>query len=635
MHMSYFVVFHVDHPAPEAHSLHSMANSDALSKRDDIRNFAIIAHIDHGKTTLVDAMLSQAGIFRENEAIPDRILDRNDQERERGITIFAKNAAIDYKGIRLNILDTPGHADFGGEVERVLTLADGVILLVDASEGPLPQTRFVMKKAFEANLRPIILINKIDRKDARAAEVLDEVYDLFIDLDADEEILDAPVLYAVARDGIAKTSLEDESNTLGPLFEAIVKHVPPPPDRRDEPLQAFISNTDYDDYVGRLATGRVVSGTMKLSSPLYVIGEDGVPKQGKIMRLYSYDGVTRKETKEISAGDIFVVAGLEKVKIGDTLAGSPELEALPRLKVDPPTLSMTFMVNDSPFAGKEGKYLTSRQIRERLLKASAQNVSIHVENGVTPDQFKVSGRGELQLSVLVEALRREGFELQLCKPEVVTREIDGELQEPMEYVHVDVPEQYIGTVTEMLSPRLGRMKNMDTPRGGRVRMEFSIPSRGLIGFRSKFLTETRGTGIITSLVDGWAPYLGPIARRPNGALVADRKGKATGFALFNLEARGTMFVKHNTPVYEGMVLGENKRETDLNVNITKEKKLTNIRAAGKDEAIVVTPPRIMSLEQCIEFIDEDELIEVTPESLRLRKKILASNIRPKRTAMSS
>ena len=611
-----------------------MGNSQPLSKREDLRNFAIVAHIDHGKTTLVDAMLSQAGIFRDNEVVPDRVLDRNDQERERGITIFAKNAAIDYKGIRLNILDTPGHADFGGEVERVLTLADGVILLVDASEGPLPQTRFVMKKAFEANLKPIIVINKIDRKDARADEVLDEVYDLFIDLEADEDVLEAPVLYAVARDGIAKTSLDEESNTLEPLFEAIVKHIPAPPERREEPLQAFVSNTDYDDYVGRLATGRVVSGVMKQSRPIYLTGEDGHPKQGKIMRLYSFDGVVRKETNEIGAGDIFVVAGLDKVTIGDTIAGGPDVEPVPRLKVDPPTLSMTFMVNDSPFAGKEGKYLTSRQIRERLMKASAQNVAIQVEDGISPDQFKVSGRGELQLSVLVESLRREGFELQLSKPEVVTREIDGELQEPMEAVHIDVPEEFIGTVTEMLSPRLGRMTNMETPRGGRVRMEFKIPSRGLIGFRSKFLTETRGTGIITSIVDGWAPFLGPIARRPNGALVADRKGKATGYAMFNLEARGAMFIKQNTEVYEGMVLGENKRETDLNVNITKEKKLTNIRAAGKDDAIVLTPPRIMSLEQCIEFIDEDELIEVTPESLRIRKKILACNIRPKRTAMS-
>lgn len=608
-------------------------NKSTQAKRSDIRNFAIIAHIDHGKTTLVDAMLSQAGIFRAHEAAPDRILDSNDQERERGITIFAKNAAINYKGVRLNILDTPGHADFGGEVERVLTLADGVILLVDASEGPLPQTRFVMKKAFEANLHPIILINKIDRKDARAEEVLDEVYDLFIDLDADEEILDAPVLYAVARDGIAKTSLDDESTTLAPLFEAILKHIPPPPDRRDEPLQAFVSNTDYDDYVGRLATGRVESGTMRLADPLFVIGEDGEAKRGKIMRLYSYDGVVRKEVDAVSSGDIFVLAGLENVKIGDSLVENPDVPALPRLKVDPPTLSMNFMVNDSPFAGKEGKYITSRQIRNRLMKASAQNVSIRVEDGDTPDQFKVSGRGELQLSVLVEALRREGFELQLSKPQVVTREIDGELHEPMEYVHIDVPEEYIGTVTEMLSPRLGRMKNMDTPRGGRVRMEYTIPSRGLIGFRTKFLTETRGTGILTSLVDGWAPYLGPIARRPNGALVADRTGKTTGYALFNLEARGKMFVKPNTPVYEGMILGENKRETDLNVNITREKKLTNIRASGKDEAIVLTPARIMSLEQVIEFIDEDELAEITPSSIRIRKRILACNIRPKRTAM--
>jgi GTP-binding protein len=601
--------------------------------RTDIRNFAIVAHIDHGKTTLVDAMLSQAGIFRDNEVVPDRVMDSNDQERERGITIFAKNASINYRGVKLNILDTPGHADFGGEVERVLGMADGVILLVDASEGPLPQTRFVMKKAFEAKLMPIVVINKIDRKDARPSEVLDEIYDLFIDLEAPEHALEVPVLYAIARDGIAKRSLDDNSTTLEPLFETILEHVPCPTERKDEPTRALVYNTDYDDYVGRLALGRVEAGTLKRNQTLHVHGANGT-KAGKVMRLYTFDGTVRTETDALSSGDLFAVAGFENVQIGDTLVTNPETPALPRLAIEPPTIAMTFMVNDSPLAGKEGKYLTSRQIRERLMKAAAQNVSIRVRDGASPEQFEVMGRGELQLAVLVETLRREGFEVQLSKPQVVVRDIDGAPHEPMERVVVDVPEEFIGTVTEKLSPRLGRMRKMETPRGGRVRMEFTIPSRGLIGFRSQFLTDTRGTGVLTSIVDGWAPYLGPIARRPSGAMVSDRSGKTTTYAIFNLEPRGTMFVGPGVEVYEGMVIGEHKRESDLDVNICREKKLTNIRAAGKDEALVLTPARKMSLEQAIEFIDEDELVEVTPQKLRIRKKIRACNMRPKRTSVS-
>ena len=603
------------------------------ARRSDIRNFAIIAHIDHGKTTLVDAMLTQAGVFQKHEAVVDRILDSNDQERERGITIFAKNAAINFRGVKLNVLDTPGHADFGGEVERVLSMADGAILLVDASEGPLPQTRFVLQKAIAAKLHPIVVINKIDRKDARAVEVLDEIYDLFIDLEADEEDLGFPVLYAVARDGVAKRSLDDPSTDLLPLFETILERVPGPADHRDQAMRASVVNTAYDDYVGRLAIGRVEAGTLNANAPLWVHGESGLPVAGKIMRLYGFDGLGRKEVEALSSGDIFALAGLDAVRIGDTLSAEQSAEPLPRVVVDPPTLRMTFIVNDSPFSGREGRYLTSRQLRERLYKADQQNVSLEVRDGETPDRFEVSGRGELQLAVVVETLRREGYELQLSKPEVVTKEIDGELFEPMERVHIDVPEAYIGTITEKLSPRLGRMKQMDSPRGGRVRMEFIIPSRGLIGFRSRFLTDTRGTGILTSVVDGWAPYMGPIARRPNGALVADRAGKTTTYAIFNLEPRGIMFVRPNDEVYEGMIVGEHNRENDLDVNITREKKLTNIRAAGKDEAQILSPVKKMSLEQAIEFIDEDELLEVTPTAFRLRKKIIRCNMRPKRTAV--
>ncbi|MCK6551801.1 translational GTPase TypA [Myxococcota bacterium] len=600
--------------------------------RTDIRNFAIIAHIDHGKTTLVDSMLAQSGVFRTNEAVPDRVMDSNDQERERGITILAKNTAVHYRGTKLNILDTPGHADFGGEVERVLSLADGVVLLVDAAEGPLPQTRFVLRKAFEKGLKPIVVINKIDRTDARPAEVLDQVYDLFIDLGADEDALDFPVLYAVARRGVAHAKLGDGSTTLEPLFEAIVKHIPPPRDEREEALQILIANTEYDDYVGRIAIGRIVKGTIKFPGSVWIHGKDGGVVSQKMMRLYTFDGLRRKEIEEASSGDIVALAGLEASEIGDTITADEETPALPRIVVDPPTLRMTFMVNNSPFAGKEGKYVTSRHLRDRLQKAAKQNVALRITDGDTPDQFEVAGRGELQLAVLVETMRREGYEVALSKPQVVTREIDGVLSEPMELLSVDVPEEHIGVVTERLAPRRGQMLKMDNPGNGRVRMEFRIPSRGLIGFRTQFLTDTRGTGIMNSLVDGWAPYQGAVARRPNGAMVSDRIGKTTPYAIFNLQERGTIFVKPNTNVYEGMIVGENLREADMDVNLCREKKLTNIRAAGKDENTILTPPRQFSLEQAIEFIDEDELVEVTPQSIRLRKRQLACNLRPKRTA---
>ncbi len=604
----------------------------STSRRNDLRNFAIVAHVDHGKTTLVDAMLAQSGIYRDNEARVDRVMDSNDQERERGITILAKNTAVQYKDIKFNILDTPGHADFGGEVERVLTMADGVLLLVDAAEGPLPQTRFVLQKAMEANLKPIVVINKIDRGDARPQEVLDEVYDLFIDVGADEDALDFPVIYAIGRDGVAHAELGDDSTNLQPLFEAIVQQLPAPEDRREQPLQVLVSNTEYDDYVGRIAIGRVVSGTIKRNQQVWAMGEDGKATQGKVMRLYTFGGLGRTEIDELGSGDILGIAGLETVAIGDTLMDSEEGEALPRIKVDPPTLKMTFAVNDSPFSGKEGKYVTSRQIRARLFKAADQNVSIHVSDGATPDQFEVSGRGELQLAVLVEGLRREGYELALSKPQVVVQEIDGALHEPMERVSIDVPDEYIGAVTEKLPQRKGQLLEMKPDGHGRTRLEFRIPSRGLIGFKTRFMTDTRGTGIMNSLVDGWAPYAGPLPRRPNGALVSDRKGKTTPYALFNLQPRGRLFMGSGIEVYEGMIIGEHARDNDLDVNCCREKKLTNVRAAGKDEATILTSAKVMSLEDSIEFIDEDELVEVTPGSIRLRKKELRCNMRPKRNA---
>ncbi|MCB9653452.1 MAG: translational GTPase TypA [Deltaproteobacteria bacterium] len=601
-----------------------------LVRRNDIRNFAIVAHIDHGKTTLVDAMLGQSGIFRENEARVERVMDSDAQERERGITILAKNTAVSYRGTKLNVLDTPGHADFGGEVERVLTLADGVILLVDAAEGPLPQTRFVLSKAFEAGLRPIVVINKIDRPDARAAEVLDEVYDLFIDLGADEDALDFPVIYAIGRDGIARRALDETSTTLEPLFETILERIPAPPDRTSEPLQVLIANTEYDDYVGRIAIGRIVAGEISRNQTITVLGAEGRRRSGRVMRLYTFDGLKRKEVDKASSGDIIALAGIEAVEIGDTIADHESTEPLPRIEVDPPTIQMTFMVNDSPFSGREGKFVTSRQIRDRLQKAGRQNVSLRIADGITPDQFEVRGRGELQLAVLVEQMRREGFEMALSRPEVVVKEIEGRPHEPMEEVTIDIPDDYIGVVTEKLASRKGQMFKMDHV-GSRVRLHFRVPSRGLIGFRTEFLTDTRGTGVLTTLFGGWAPHAGPVARRPTGALVSDRAGRTTPYALFNLQPRGRLFIPPGTEVYEGMVVGEHARENDLDVNVCREKKLTNIRAAGKDENTVLTPPRLMSLEQAIEFIDDDELLEVTPGAIRVRKKIRAANMRPKRT----
>ena len=598
-------------------------------KREDIRNIAIIAHVDHGKTTLVDGMLRQAGVFRENEEIQERVMDSNDLERERGITISAKSASVEYKGVKINIVDTPGHADFGGEVERTLKMADGVLLLVDASEGPLPQTRFVLQKAFELKLAPILVINKIDRPDSRINEVLDEVYDLFIDLDADEDQLEFPIIYTVAKDGMATLDPEKPTENLDILFDQIIKSVPAPDVDKDGILQALITNIDYDDYVGRLAIGRIFAGTLKVGDTVAVIDSKGEPLKTKVSSLYTFQGMERTPVKEVSAGDIMSIAGIENINIGDTVTDVENPMPLPRIKVDEPTISIVFSVNTSPFAGKEGKFVTSRNIRDRLEKELLYNVAIKVDLDSSTDSFRVMGRGELQLAIIIETMRREGFELSVSTPVIITKEIDGKLHEPMELLIIDVPEEYVGAVTQQVGQNKGKMMNMNNHGHGRVRVEFRIPSRGLIGFRSQFLTDTRGTGLLNHLFDGYEPWHGHMTQRNSGTLVADRQGRTTPFALCNLQPRGTLFVNENVQVYEGMIVGENSREADMDVNVTREKKLTNMRASGTDETVQLIPPKIMSLEEAIEFIKEDELVEVTPESIRLRKKVLQANKRPK------
>ncbi len=593
-----------------------------------IRNIAIIAHVDHGKTTLVDAMLHQAGIFRANEQVRERVMDSNDLEREKGITIMAKNTAVIYNDIKMNIIDTPGHADFGGEVERTLKMADAVLLLVDSSEGPLPQTRFVLNKALELNMPPILVINKIDRPDARIQEVLNEVYDLFIDLDAKEDQLDFPVVYTIAKDGIAKMDLDDDSDNLKPLFDLIIETVPAPKGDADGVLQCLVTNIDYNDYVGRLAISRIFSGSVKVGDHVAVINESDEPVKTKISSIYTFSGLEKKETKSASVGDIIAFAGIEGINIGDTITDIENPKPLPRIIVDEPTISMAFSVNNSPFAGKEGKYVTSRNLRDRLEKELLYNVSIKVDFSRT-DSFKIMGRGELQLAILIEMMRREGYELSVSMPETITKEIDGKLHEPMEVLVIDVPEEYVGVVTQAAGTRKGKMQKMQNNGHGRVRLEFIIPSRGLIGYRSQFLTDTRGTGLMNHLFDGYEPWHGPITKRQTGALVSDRQGKSTIFALYHLQPRGVIFIKENSPVYEGMLIGENSRDNDLDVNVTKEKKLTNMRASGSDEALRLVPPKLMTLEQSLEFIKEDELVEITPESIRLRKKVLQANKRPK------
>jgi GTP-binding protein len=598
-----------------------------MQRRQDVRNLAIIAHVDHGKTTLVDAMLWQSGIFREHEHVAERVMDSIDLEREKGITIMAKNTAILYRGTRINIVDTPGHADFGGEVERTLEMVDGVLLLVDASEGPLPQTRFVLKKALEAQLPPIVVINKIDRADARPGEVLNEIFDLFIDLDAGEELLDFPVLYANARAGLCRRTPDGPDETLAPLFEEILRTVPPPCYDPQMPLQLLITTLDYDDYVGRLAIGRLFNGRVRKGEEISICRLDGGTAPAKVSILYGYEGLRRIEVAEAAAGDIVAVAGLEEVAIGETLSDREDPRPLPPIEVDEPTITMVLSINDSPFSGREGRHVTSRKLRERLDRERLVNVSIRVEPTDSPDAFRVSGRGELQLAILIEMMRREGFELSVGKPQAITRAIDGIVREPMEMLAVDCPEEFIGVVTQRMGARRGRMMKMSNHGSGRVRMEFRVPSRGLIGFRTDFLTDTRGTGIMNHLFDGWEPWQGDIEHRGTGALIADRQGRATAYSIENLQPRGTLFLSPGDEVYEGMVIGEHARGNDLDVNVTKEKKLTNMRASGSDDMIRLIPPRLLNLEQALEFIRDDELVEVTPAAVRLRKRVLAGNRR--------
>jgi GTP-binding protein len=599
----------------------------APTTRDDLRNLAIIAHVDHGKTTLVDAMLRQGGAFREHQEVVERVMDSIDLERERGITIMAKNTAVTWNGARINIVDTPGHADFGGEVERILEMVDGVLLLVDAAEGPLPQTRFVLRKALEAGLRPILVVNKIDRGDARPAEVLDEIYDLFIDLDAKDDQLDFPVLYTNARKGLCRTEPDGKDHTLAPLFEEILRTVPAPAYDPSFPLQLHVTNLDWDDYVGRLAIGRIAQGRIAKGQDVVLARPGTEPRPARVTNLYGFQGLERVEIAEAGPGDIVALTGPQEVWIGDTVCAVDDPRPLAAITIDEPTLAMVLSINTSPFAGLEGRYVTSRKLRERLLKESLTNVSIRVAETASPDAFEVNGRGELQLAILIEMMRREGYELSVGRPTVITREIDGCRHEPVELLIVDCPEEFVGAVTQMTGERKGRMNRMINHGSGRVRLEFRIPSRGLIGFRTQFLTETRGTGIMNQLFDAWEPWLGDIPRRPTGSMIADRRGKATGYAIENLQPRGTLFVGPTEEVYEGMIVGEHNRPADLDVNITREKRLTNMRASSADELIRLVPPRRLSLEQAIEHIADDEQVEVTPKAFRLRKKILAANRR--------
>jgi GTP-binding protein len=594
------------------------------------RNVAIIAHVDHGKTTLVDGLLRQSGAFRANQQVAERVMDNTDLERERGITILAKNTAVHYHDLLINIVDTPGHADFGGEVERTLSMVDGVMLLVDASEGPLPQTRFVLRKALERGLPPIVVLNKIDRHDARPKEVLNEVYDLFIDLDATEDQIEFPVLYANARDGVATTDLAKPGENLRPLFDAIVEHVPPPKGDPGAPLQILVANLDSSDYLGRIAIGRVFNGTVKLNGPVSVLKLGGTIELTKVTKLFAFDGLKRVEVEHAAAGDIVCIAGIDGITIGETISDPENHVRIPPIAVDEPTVSMIFGVNTSPMAGRDGQYVTSRNLRDRLDRELLGNVSLRVEDTDSPEQMKVIGRGELQLSILIEMMRREGYEVQVSRPDIVTKEINGVRMEPVEELIIDVPEDFQGVVIAQTGTRRGVMTKMVNHGSGRVRLEFRIPSRGLIGFRSQFLTDTKGTGIMNTLFAGWEPWHGAIPSRATGALVADRTGVATAYAIYNLQERGEIFVEPATAVYEGMIVGENSRQNDMDVNVTKEKKQTNMRASTADEAIRLIPPRLLSLEQAIEFINDDELVEVTPKSIRLRKRILASNMRPKK-----
>ncbi|MBO8159920.1 translational GTPase TypA [Thermosyntropha sp.] len=596
---------------------------------NELRNIAIIAHVDHGKTTLVDQLLKQCGFFRNNQIVPERILDNNDLEKERGITIMAKNTSIFYANTKINIVDTPGHADFGGEVERIVKMVDGVLLLVDAYEGPMPQTRFVLRKALEAGLKPLVVINKIDRPDARPLEVLDEVLELFIDLDADDSQLDFPVVYTSAKAGYAKLSLEGTSDNMQPLLDAILKHIPAPAGSPDKPLQMVISSIDYDNYVGRIGIGKIYRGRIFKGQEAVICNPEGKTEKVKINTIYTFEGLKRVEIESASVGEIIAVSGVEGINIGDTLCSPENIEPMEFVNIDEPTISMNFVVNDSPFAGLEGAYVTSRHLKERLMKELLSNVSLRVEE-LAPDTFKVSGRGELHLSVLIETMRREGYEFAVTRPEVILKEENGIIKEPIERLFIEVPEEYVGTVIENCGRRKGEMVNMTNKTSNIVKLEFLIPSRGLIGYRSEFLTETKGNGIMNHVFETYAPYKGEIPSRTRGALVASETGTAVAYGLYNAQERGNLFISPGTEVYEGMIVGENSRPGDITVNVCKKKHLTNTRASGSDDALRLVPPIEMSLEKCLEFINDDELLEVTPKSLRLRKMILDKTTRERK-----
>ncbi|MGP1543956.1 MAG: translational GTPase TypA [Candidatus Fimenecus sp.] len=601
-----------------------------MKLREDIRNIAIIAHVDHGKTTLVDALLRQSGTFRANEEVAERVMDSNDIEKERGITILSKNTSVFHNGIKINIVDTPGHADFGGEVERILTMVDGVLLLVDAFEGTMPQTRFVLKKALGLNKKVIVVVNKIDRNGARPAEVIDEVLDLFIELGANDEQIEFPVIYASARDGYASKDPNLREGNMEPLFEEIIKEIEAPKGEIEEPLQCIFSSLDYDDYVGRIGVGRIERGKLSVNDKVVLCRTDGTQENVKISRIYQFEGLKRVDAKEGVAGDIICVSGISDLNIGETICDPSCIEPLPFVKIDEPTLSMNFLVNNSPFAGREGKYVTSRNVRDRLFKEIETNVSMKVEETETTEAFKVSGRGELHLSILIETMRREGYEFQVSRPEAILKKNkDGKLMEPMELLIVEVPETYVGAVMEKIGARKGELQNMGTRDGGATHLEFRIPARGLIGYRSEFMTDTNGNGIMNNLFDGYEEYKGEIKTRERGFLVASETGESTGYGLFNTQDRGRMFIGPGVKVYEGMIVGECSKDEDITLNVCKKKQMTNTRAAGSDEALRLVPHDVLSLEQCMEFIKEDELLEVTPENLRLRKKILSHELRMK------